>query len=151
MWENDFPHLHRISQLHWALDIKYKFDQHNDTSFQYLWPIGSPEPLTGQCPSQWLYFQGQNIIYLLSRPYFGTSCISVSPKTGIFWFHCQWFWTPYGSQILEICVIMLVEFVYYGYCSKGPWDANIDMIISVQDKNSTNSSKTNPLLKAKMP
>ena len=37
-----------ISQLHWALDIKYKFDQHNDTSFQYLWPIGSPEPLTGK-------------------------------------------------------------------------------------------------------
>ena len=37
----------------------------------------------GQPQSQWSYFQGQKIIYILSRPYFGTPCISVSPKTGI--------------------------------------------------------------------
>ena len=72
----------------------------------------------GQHQSQWSDFQGQKIIYILPRPYFGTPCISVSPKTGIFWFHCQWFWTPYGLQTLEICVIMLVEFGYYGYCSQ---------------------------------
>ena len=61
----------------------------------------------------------KSFIYFLD-PILGTPCISVSPQTGIFWFHCQWFWAPHGSQILEICVIMLVEFVYYGYCSRGP-------------------------------
>ena len=50
------------------------------------------------------YFQGQKIIYILPRPYFGTPCISVSRKTGIFLFHCQWFWSSHGSQILEICM-----------------------------------------------
>ena len=29
-----------------AVAIIYKFDQNNDTYFQYLWPIGRPEPLT---------------------------------------------------------------------------------------------------------
>ena len=64
----------------------------------------------GQHVSWWSYFQGQKIIHILPRPYFGKPCISVAPKTGIFLFHCQWFWSLYGSQILEICVIMLVEF-----------------------------------------
>ena len=57
-----------------------------------------------QHQSWWSYFQGQKIIYILPRPYFGTPCISVSPKTGIFLFHCQWFWSSHGSQILEICM-----------------------------------------------
>ena len=52
----------------------------------------------------------KSFIYFLD-PILGTPCISVSPQTGIFWFHCQWF---YASQILEVCVIMLVKFVYYG-------------------------------------
>ena len=53
-------------------------------------------------------------------PYFGTPYIAVSPKTRLFWFHWQLFWTPYGSHILERCVIMLVEFVFYGKCSEEP-------------------------------
>ena len=31
---------------------------------------------------------GHKIIYVLHRPYFGTPCITVYPKTGLFWFHC---------------------------------------------------------------
>ena len=38
----------------------------------------------GQHQSQWSYFQGPKIIFILPRPYFGTPCISVSSKTGIF-------------------------------------------------------------------
>ena len=74
----------------------------------------------GQCQSQRSYFWGKNIIYILPRPNFGSPCISVSSKTRLFWFYCQWFWTPYGSQILEIYIIMLVEFVFYGQCSGEP-------------------------------
>ena len=79
----------------------------------------------GQRQSQWSYFQGQKIISILHRPYFGSPCISVSSKTGLFWFHCQWFWTPYGSPILEIYIIMLVEFVFYGQCSGEAWNTYI--------------------------
>ena len=34
----------------------------------------------GHCPSQWSYFQGQKIIYLLPRPYFGTPCMQFLQK-----------------------------------------------------------------------
>ena len=34
----------------------------------------------GQRQSQWSYFQGQKIISILHRPYFGSPCISVSSK-----------------------------------------------------------------------
>ena len=37
-----------------------------------------------RCTSQWAYFQGQKIIYLLPIPHSGTPCVSVSPKTGLF-------------------------------------------------------------------
>ena len=74
-----------------------------------------------QHQSQWSYFQGQKIISILHRPYFGSPCRSVSSKTGLFWFHCLWFWIPYRSQILEICVILLVKFNFYGQASGDLW------------------------------
>ena len=46
---NDVPNMifvKEISRLLQALAIKYEFNQPNDSSFQYLRPLGSPEPQT---------------------------------------------------------------------------------------------------------
>ena len=51
--------------------------------------------VSDQCQIKCSYFQGHKIIFIFHRPYFGTPCIAVFPKTGIFLFRCQWFWTPY--------------------------------------------------------
>ena len=67
-------------------------------------------------------FLGHKIIYVLHRPYFGTPCITVYQKTGLIWFHCKCIWIPMASQIVEICVCMLVEFVFHGQCSGEPWN-----------------------------
>ena len=107
MWENDFPHLHSISQLHWALDIKYKFDQHNDTSFQYLWPIGSPEPLTvkSEKSSFWRnWFTGW--------PKIG------SMKYRIFfwpWKYDYWLWPYQNTNLLSFFTSITINANFHGY------------------------------------
>jgi len=67
-----------------------------------------------------IFFRALKSFIIKIDPFLGHPCIAVSPKTTLFWFHCQLFWTPYGSQILEWCAIMLVEFVFYGQYSEEP-------------------------------
>ena len=70
--------------------------------------------------SLWSGFQSKMSLKSVTDAFFGTICIAVSPKSGIFKFHCQWILATMTFDILKIYFNMLADTI--------PWNQGMVLV-----------------------